>query len=87
MLEHLEKDDIWPIWEEKYLKSATATVIVQINGKLRAKLEVNTTDLADDDKLTTLAKSDQNVAKNLEGHTLIKTIIPQNHKIVNFVIK
>ena len=87
MLEHLEKDDIWPIWEEKYLKSATATVIVQINGKLRAKLEVSTTDLTDDDKLTTLAKSDQNVAKNLEGHTLIKTIIPQNRKIVNFVVK
>ena len=30
----------WPKWDEKYLKSSVMTIIVQVNGKLRAKLEL-----------------------------------------------
>jgi leucyl-tRNA synthetase len=41
----LGNDDIvqvghWPQWDDKYLQSDTITVVVQVNGKLRAKLEV-----------------------------------------------
>lgn len=32
--------DSWPQWDDAYLVSDTITVIVQVNGKLRAKLEV-----------------------------------------------
>ncbi|MBR5939098.1 class I tRNA ligase family protein, partial [Candidatus Saccharibacteria bacterium] len=45
MLEKLGSDDEWPKWDEKYLVSENAEVIVQVNGKLRAKLEVSVNDL------------------------------------------
>jgi leucyl-tRNA synthetase len=32
--------DHWPMWDDKYLQSDVMTIIVQVNGKLRAKLEV-----------------------------------------------
>jgi leucyl-tRNA synthetase len=32
--------DHWPKWDNKYLQSDNMTIIVQVNGKLRAKLEV-----------------------------------------------
>ncbi|MGB4420630.1 MAG: leucine--tRNA ligase [Candidatus Saccharimonadales bacterium] len=32
--------DHWPEWDNKYLKSDNITIVVQVNGKLRAKLEV-----------------------------------------------
>ncbi|HUC96071.1 MAG TPA: class I tRNA ligase family protein, partial [Candidatus Saccharimonadales bacterium] len=32
--------DHWPKWDDKYLQSDVMTIIVQVNGKLRAKLEV-----------------------------------------------
>lgn len=32
--------DHWPKWDEKYLQNDLMTIIVQVNGKLRAKLEI-----------------------------------------------
>ncbi|MCX6728479.1 MAG: class I tRNA ligase family protein [Candidatus Saccharibacteria bacterium] len=32
--------DHWPKWDDKYLQTDVMTIIVQVNGKLRAKLEV-----------------------------------------------
>ena len=32
--------DHWPMWDDKYLLSDLMTIIVQVNGKLRAKLEL-----------------------------------------------
>ena len=52
MLEKLGADDEWPKWDEKYLVSDTATVVVQVNGKLRAKLEVSADDLEDEETFT-----------------------------------
>lgn len=34
--------DHWPKWEEKYLAVDKMTIVVQVNGKVRAKLEVST---------------------------------------------
>ena len=51
----------WPKWDEKYLKSDTMTIIVQVNGKLRAKLELP----SDMDKqgVEAAALADENVQK------------------------
>ena len=38
--EGLIQETMWPQWDDAYLVSDTITVIVQVNGKLRAKLEV-----------------------------------------------
>ena len=51
----------WPKWDEKYLKSSVMTIIVQVNSKLRAKLELP----SDMDKqgVEAAALADENVQK------------------------
>jgi len=46
--------DHWPRWDDKYLQSDVMTIIVQVNGKLRAKLEVSKNSSEDDIKNTAL---------------------------------
>lgn len=51
----------WPKWDEKYLKSDTMTIIVQVNGKLRAKLELPSD--MDNQGVEEAALADENVQK------------------------
>ncbi|MBR2998607.1 leucine--tRNA ligase [Candidatus Saccharibacteria bacterium] len=85
MLEKLGSDDEWPKWDEKYLVSNTVEVVVQVNGKLRAKLMVNADDLEDEAKITELAKSDEKVKKFTENG-IKKTIFVKKAKLVNIVV-
>ena len=74
----------WPTYDEALCKDDTITVGVQVNGKLRGSISVST-DATSEDMLNA-AKSEENVKKYLDGHTIIKEIaIPG--KIVNIVIK
>ena len=84
MLEKLSSDDEWPTWDENYLVSDTVEIVVQVNGKLRAKLTVSTSDLSDEEKLTKLALENPNVKKFLSGKPK-KVIIPRNTKLINIV--
>lgn len=86
ILEKLGADDIWPTWDESALVADQATVVVQINGKLRAKLEVATSDLTNQEKLQALALAEPSVQKHLEGSEIKKIIIPTKAKIINIVI-
>ena len=63
----------------------TVEVVVQINGKLRAKFTVSADNLADTDKLTELALADPNVQKFLPSSPK-KVIIPKNAHLINFVV-
>lgn len=85
MLEKLDADDTWPTWDESALVADTVEVVVQINGKLRAKLSVPANDLTDTDKLAQLALADANVQKFLTDEPK-KTIIPKNARLINFVV-
>ena len=85
MLERLDADDEWPKWDEKYLVSDTVTVVVQINGKLRAKLEVSVDDLEDEKKIIDLALKDKKVQKYTEGG-IKKQIFVKKAKLVNLVV-
>ena len=73
----------WPKYDENLAKDDTITVAVQVNGKLRATLNVEPT--ISQDEILKLAKADDNVAKNLVG-TIVKEIYVPG-KIVNFVVK
>ena len=86
MLEHLQADDEWPQWDDKDLVSDTAEVVIQINGKLRAKLQVATDDLQDHDKLQQLALAEPKIQKHLDGAEPKKIIIPPHNKLINIVI-
>ncbi|RLD12148.1 MAG: leucine--tRNA ligase [Chlamydiae bacterium] len=74
----------WPTYDEAKTIDSTIQFIVQVNGKLRAKLaaELN----ADKDKLLAEAKTDPQVLKWLEGKTIIKEIFVPN-RLINFVVK
>ncbi len=85
MLEKLGSDDEWPTWDEKYLVSDTVELIVQINGKLRAKITVDADDLEDEDKIKSLALADERVQK-YTANGIKKSIFVPKAKILNLVV-
>lgn len=86
MLEQLETDDTWPTWEEKYLEAQLVEVVVQVNGKLRAKLQVSPELLEQPDELRALALADPNVQRFLADRPVKKVITPRGAKLVNLVV-
>ena len=84
ILEKEESDDKWPEYNEDYLVSDTVQLIVQVNGKVRAKLEINSDNLEDQEKIKELALSQENVQKYLNGEPK-KIIIPAGAKLINIV--
>ena len=73
----------WPKWDEKYLASDTMTIIVQVNGKLRAKLELPAD--TDKDAIEQAALADENVVKFTSNKPPKKVIYVPN-KLVNIVV-
>lgn len=86
MLEQLETDDTWPTWEEQYLEAQLVEVVVQVNGKLRAKLQASPELLDQPDELRALALADPNVQRFLADRPVKKVIIPRGAKLVNLVV-
>lgn len=87
ILEVLGSDDSWPTWEEQYLVEDVTEVVVQVNGKLRAKLQVPSNQLSDKQKLEQLALDDDKIKAFLDGKKPTKVIIVPNGKLINLVIK
>ena len=64
--------DSWPKYDEKYLAEDTITIVVQINGKVRAELQVaKDTPEAD---ITAAAKAHERVIPHIDGKEIKKTI-------------
>jgi leucyl-tRNA synthetase len=87
MLERLGADDTWPTWDDQYLTTDTIEVVVQINGKLRARLQVDAELLEAEDQLVELALADAKIKPLTSGKTIIKTIVVPHGKLINLVIK
>jgi len=76
-------DKKWPKAKEEFLRQETFTLIVQINGKVRSKIEVPT-DIKED-KLKEAILTDERLQKWIKGKEIKKFIIvPQ--KLVNLVL-
>ena len=84
MLERLDADDEWPTWDDKYLASDTVTVVVQVNGKLRATLTVDVSELDDEQKIIDLALADKKIQK-YTADGIKKTIFIKKAKLINIV--
>ena len=84
ILESEQENDTWPTYDEKMLVSDSVQLIVQVNGKVRAKLEITATDLQDEEKIKGLALAEENVKKYLSGEPK-KIIIPKGAKLINIV--
>ena len=82
--EMLAKDAKWPSFDEAKCIDSTVEIVVQINGKIRARLSVHTD--IESDKAIALAKKDEGIAAALEGKNIIKEIYVKG-KLVNIVAK
>jgi len=87
MLEQFGADEVWPEWDEKYLVSDTVEIVVQVNGKLRARAIVASEVASDKEKLEKAVRADEKVKAQLEGKEIIKTIALPKNRLVNFVVK
>ena len=72
----------YPAWDEALLVQETVTSIVQVRGKVRARLEVAPS--IDEHTLRELALADPNVVRALEGAE-IRTVIVRPPGLVNIV--
>ena len=74
----------WCKWDENLAKSSSITLVVQINGKVKDKIEVD--EGLEQDELKERALSSEKVKALTEGKTIIKTIVVPK-KLVNIVVK
>ena len=77
-------DGQWPTYDEAKCIDETIEIVVQINGKIRAKLNV-AADIEQADAIAQ-AKADEKVAAELAGKNIIKEIYVKG-KLVNIVAK
>lgn len=74
----------WCEWDENLAKLSSITLVVQINGKVKDKIEVDA-GLSQDDMKQTALDSDK-IKAQVEGKTIVKTIVVPG-KLVNIVVK
>jgi leucyl-tRNA synthetase len=74
----------WPGYDPALAADDTVTMVVQVNGKVRDKIEVSA-DIAEADAEAT-ARASERVARALDGREVIKTIV-RAPKLVNFVVR
>jgi leucyl-tRNA synthetase len=73
----------WPTAIEEFLVEDSVTCIVQVQGKVRGKLEVPPT--IDEATLQELAMSEPNVVRAI-GDATVRNVIVRAPKVVNIVI-
>ncbi len=74
----------WPLYDESKCVDANVEIVVQINGKIRARLNV-AADISAPDAIA-LAKSEEAVQKEISGKNIVKELyVPK--KLVNIVVK
>ncbi len=74
----------WPEFDEKLAADETIEVPIQINGKLRSKLQVSAD--VSEDELKQLSLDDEKIKANIEGKEIRKVIVAKK-KLVNIVVK
>ncbi len=73
----------WPQADAAALAVDTKMVVIQVNGKLRGKIEVAVD--ADDEQIEEQALADERIQELLQGQT-VKKIVVARQKLVNIVI-
>lgn len=74
----------WPIWDEAALKRDEITIVVQINGKIRDKININTG--MSEEEIKEKAFASEKIKDYVKDKNIIKTIIVPN-RLVNIVVK
>ncbi|MFZ1080428.1 MAG: leucine--tRNA ligase [Candidatus Kryptoniota bacterium] len=74
----------WVSYDSTAIAEESVTLVIQINGKIRSKLEIPIN--SDDEAVKSLSLADPHVKKYLDGKQIVKAIVVKN-KLVNFVIR
>ncbi|MFV8827663.1 leucine--tRNA ligase [Alkalihalobacterium sp. APHAB7] len=74
--------EAWPTYDEKYLVEDEIEIVVQVNGKVKAKLVIPKD--ANKEQMEELARADEKVAEAIEGKT-VRKVIAVPGKLVNIV--
>ena len=74
----------WCKWDENLAKSSSITLVVQINGKVKDKIEVD--EGLSQDEMKEKALASEKIKAQIEGKTVVKTIVVPK-KLVNIVVK
>ena len=74
----------WPVWDEKALVKDTVELAIQINGKVKCKIEVTST--ATDKEIEDATMANPEVQALLAGKQIVKVIVIKS-RLVNIVIK
>lgn len=74
--------DSWPQWNAEYLQSDTLKIVVQVNGKVRATIEVATN--ADEATVLQIAQQNEKVASFITSEVKKSIYVPG--RLVNFVV-
>jgi leucyl-tRNA synthetase len=74
----------WPEWEEELTKEEEVTVVLQVNGKVRAKLDLPAG--TDEETLKQTAQENERIKQWTDGKQVIKVIAVKD-KLVNIVVK
>ena len=77
-------DGVWPLYDEEKTIESTYELVVQVNGKVRGKIVVDTN--LDEQEVLELAINIENVKLNIENKQIIKRVIIKG-KLINFVVK
>ncbi|MGD2114455.1 MAG: leucine--tRNA ligase [Acidobacteriota bacterium] len=75
-------DSTWPEWDEATLERERITIVVQVNGKLRDRIEVDAE--AGDDEIREVALESEAVQRHLEGGAPARTIVVPG-RLINLV--
>lgn len=74
----------WPEYKDEWTKESEITLIVQVNGKVRAKINVPAG--LPKEELEKIALSNDRVQKWIEGKNIVKVVVVPN-KLVNIVVR
>ena len=74
----------WPIYDDKLAKTAAITLVVQVNGKVKDKIEVDSESSKED--LEKAAMSSEKIQETISGKQVVKTIVVPG-RLVNIVVK
>jgi leucyl-tRNA synthetase len=75
--------DVWPEWDEAKLRTETVEMPVQVNGKLRATIDVERG--ASEDAVREAALAEENVHRHVSGGT-VQRVVHVPDRLVNFVV-
>ena len=74
----------WPKYDDKLAKTAAITLVVQINGKVKDKIEVDSE--SSKEELEKAAMASEKIKEAIDGKQIVKTIVVPG-RLVNIVVK